>query len=130
MPIAEERSKPAPPAVRHIDLTTIPAEAGVSIDNGSPWTGQLHTTIPADSESHVIRVWAQGYEPRTISFGPDETPPAQIRLDPLPRPTASGRKPRTKSSPHQPGKTQTDVEPPDEGPRDPKRGANDAFILE
>jgi serine/threonine-protein kinase len=130
MPIAEERSKPAPPAVRHIDLTTIPAEAGVSIDNGSPWTGQLHTTIPADSESHVIRVWAQGYEPRTISFGPDETPPAQIRLDPLPKPTASGRKPKTKIFPHQPVRNQTGVEPPDEGPRDPKRGANDAFILE
>jgi eukaryotic-like serine/threonine-protein kinase len=127
---AVERPKPAAPPPRHVDLTTIPAEAGVSIDNGSPWTGQLHTTIPADGESHVIRVWAEGYEPRTISFGPDETPPAQIRLDPLPRPTASGKKPKTKIFPHQPVRTQTDVEPPDEGPRDPKRGANDAFILE
>jgi hypothetical protein len=56
-------------------------------------------------------------------------PPAQIRLDPLPKPTASGRKPKTKIS-HKSVKTQTDVEPPDEGPRNPKRGANDAFILE
>jgi serine/threonine-protein kinase len=127
MPMADETPKPPPPAVRHIDLTTIPAEAGVSIDNGSPWTGQLHTTIPADGESHVIRVWAQGYEPRTISFGPGDAPPAQIRLDPLPKSTASARK--TKIS-HQPVRTQTVVEPPNEGPKGPKRGANDAFILE
>jgi hypothetical protein len=124
---AVERLKPAAPPPRHIDLTTIPPEAGVSIDNGSPWTGQLHTTIPADGESHVIRVWAQGYEPRTISFGPDDAPPAQIRLDPLPKSTASARKAKIS---HQPVRTQTFVEPSNEGPKGPKRGANDAFILE
>jgi serine/threonine-protein kinase len=124
---AVERPKPAAPPPRHIDLTTIPAEAGVSLDNGSPWTGQLHTTLPADGESHLIRVWAQGYEPRTISFGPGDVPPAQIRLDPLPKSTASARKAKIS---HQPVRTQPVVEPSNEGPKGPKRGANDAFILE
>ena len=127
---AVERPKPAAPLPRHIDLTTIPAEAGVSLDNGSPWTGQLHTTIPADGESHVIRVWAQGYEPRTISFGPGDVPPAQIRLDPLSKTIAGAKKSKTKISHNRPVGTQPGVEPPDEGPKGPKRGANDAFILE
>ena len=130
MPMPEEKPKPAPPAVRHIDLTTIPAEAGVSLDNGSPQTGQLHTTIPADGESHVIRVWAEGYEARTISLGPGDMPSAQIRLDPLPNPSASARKPRTKISHNKRGEFQPVVDPPEQDPKGPRRGANDAFILE
>jgi hypothetical protein len=128
-PVADETPKPVPPSVRHIDVTTIPAEAGIAIDDGSPWTGQIHTTIPADSETHVLRIWAQGYQPKTISFGPSDRPPAQIRLDPLPNPTASGKRPRPGIA-HGSRKTRPAVESPAEEPRGPRRGVNDAFIIE
>ena len=126
-PVADETPKPVPPSVRHIDVTTIPAEAGIAIDDGSPWTGQIHTTIPADSETHVLRIWAQGYQPKTISFGPSDRPPAQIRLDPLPNP--SGKRPRPGIA-HGSSKTRPAVESPAEEPRGPRRGVNDAFIIE
>lgn len=128
-PVADEKPKPILPAVRHVDVTTIPAEARISIDNGSPSNGQLHTTVPADGESRVLRAWAQGYEPKSISFGPDETPPAQIRLDPLPRLTASGRRTKTESS-HKPGRTRHALEPSDDEAKAPKRGVNNALIIE
>ena len=130
-PVAAEQPKPVPPVARHIDVTSIPAQAWLSIDNGSPWPGQLHTTVPADGESHVLRVWAQGYEPKVISFGPDDKPPAQISLDPLPKTTASGRRPKMGSS-HAPAKAAHAVEPqpPAEEPKGPKRGVNNAFIIE
>ena len=128
--VPEEAHRPAPPAVRNIDVTTIPAEAGISIDNGSPWTGQIHTTIPADGETHVIRVWAQGYEPKTISFGPGERPPTQIHLDPLGNPTAGGKAPKI-GIPHKSGRSRPAAVPPSgEEPKSPKRGVNDAFIIE
>ena len=128
-PVVDERPKPVRPTVRHIDVTTLPAEARISIDNGSPSNGRLHTTVPADGESHVLQVWAQGYQPKTISFGPDETPPAQILLDPLPKPTAGGRRTKTESS-HKPGRSTHAAEPSEGEPRAPKRGVNDALIIE
>ena len=124
---AAEPPRPAPPAVRHIDVTAIPAEAWISIDNGSPWTGQLHTTVPADSASHVLRFWAQGYEPKTMSFGADDNPPAQIRLDPLPKPAANTKRPKSAGS-HVTARSE--VVPHDAQPKGPRRGANDSFILE
>jgi serine/threonine protein kinase len=127
--VVNEKPTPIPPAVRHVDVTTIPAEAYISVDNGSPAYGQLHTTVPADSESHVLRVWAQGYEPKTVSLGPGDRPPAQVRLDPLPRPTTSGMRPKIGGA-RSTGKTKHAVEPSDEGAKGPKRGANDAFIIE
>jgi serine/threonine-protein kinase len=130
-PVAAEPHKTSPPAVGRIDVTSLPAQAWISIDNGSPSAGQLHTTVPADRESHVLRAWAEGYEPKAISFGPDDSPPAQIRLDPLPNPTASAKRPKTGSL-HAPAKTTHAVQPqpPDEKPKGPKRGVNDAFIIE
>jgi len=130
-PVAAEQPKPLPPppAARHIDVTTIPAQAWISIDNGSPWPGELHTTVPADDASHVLRAWAQGYETKAIAFGPDARPPAQIRLDLLPKPTASGKRPKMGSS-QPPAKTTPVVEPPAEARKGPKRGVNDAFIIE
>ena len=130
-PVADDPPKPLPPppAARHIDVTVIPAQAWISIDNGSPWAGELHTTLPADDASHVLRAWAQGYEPKTIAFGPDARLPAQIRLDPLPKPTVSGKRPKM-VSPHPPAKTTPAVEPPSQAPKGPKRGVNDAFIIE
>jgi serine/threonine-protein kinase len=128
-PVAAEPTKPPTSAVRRINVTTIPAQAWISIDNGSPWPGEIHTTVPADDASHVLRAWAQGYEPKTISFGPEITPPVQIRLDPLPKPTASGKRPRMGSH-HPPARTTPAGEPPGETPSGPKRGVNNAFILE
>jgi hypothetical protein len=58
-----------------IDVTAIPSEAAVSLDNGTPMNGLFHTAVPADRESHVLRVWAPGYQTRTISLGTDDSPP-------------------------------------------------------
>ena len=126
---ADEKPSPVPAAVRHVDVTAIPAEANISLDDGSPVAGQLHTTVPPDGESHVLRVWAQGYEPKIVSFGPDVKPPAQIRLDPLPKPTASDRRSRSESS-HKSGRSKHAVEPSGAENRAPKRGVNDAPIIE
>ena len=128
-PVADEKPRPVPAAVRHVDVTTIPAEANISLDNGSPVSGQLHTTVPADAESHVLRVWAQGYEPKIVPFGPDAQPPAQVRLDPLPKPTANDRRSRTESS-HKPDRTRSAVGASDKERKAPKRGVNNALIIE
>jgi serine/threonine-protein kinase len=128
-PVEKEPPKPAPPSFRPIDVTIIPAEASIAIDSGTPALGQLHTTVPVDGQPHVLRAWASGYEPKIISFGPGDQLPAQIRLEPLARPSANERRPKP-SVAHGSGKPHPAVETPAEEPKRPKRGANDAFILE
>jgi len=131
-PVADEKPGRIPPAVRHIDITTSPAEARISVDDGSPSIGPLHTTVPADGESHVLRVWAPGYEPKIISFGPGEMPPAQIRLDPIPRATAAtaGERRSKTENPHKPGKSRHAAEPSENEAQATKRGVNNAPIIE
>ncbi|MGB8297836.1 MAG: protein kinase [Polyangia bacterium] len=131
-PAADEKPRRVSPAVRHIDITTSPDEARISVDDGSASIGQLHATIPADGESHVLRVWAPGYEPKIISFGPGEMPPAQIRLDPIPRATAAtaGERRSRTESPHKPGRSRHASEPSENEAQAPKRGVNNAPIIE
>jgi len=113
------------PPTRTIDVTAIPSEAALSLDNGTPVNGHLHTTVPADRESHVLRVWAPGYQTRTISLGPDDSLPTQVRLDPAPRSTASEERDR---APHNvtAAKPRKVVAPSDKALRGKKRGNDDA----
>ncbi len=128
-PIADEKANFVPPALRPIDIRTIPAAAKISIDDGAPMSGEMHTTVPADGESHVLRVWAAGYEPKVVSLGPTDKAPALIRLDPMAKPTAIHKRASTESA-HKPGRQKHAVERPDPEAKAPRRGVNDAPILE
>jgi len=118
-----EPPEPAPPPTRTIDVTANPSEAALSLDNGTPVNGRLHATVPADRESHVLRVWAPGYQTRTISLGPDDSLPTQVRLDPAPRSTANEERDR---APHNvtAAKPRKVVAPSDKVLRG-KKGGND-----
>jgi hypothetical protein len=132
-PLPEEKSGPVPPALRRIDIATIPTSARISLDNGSPESGELHTTLPSDGESHVLRIWAQGYESRIISFGPDDRLPTQVHLDPVAKQAVVEQRPPI-ASPHKPAKTRHAAQAPDNSTgkeaSDLKRGVNGALILE
>jgi eukaryotic-like serine/threonine-protein kinase len=120
--------EPVPPPVRTIEVAAIPAQAVISLDNGTPVSGHLHTTVPADGESHVLRVWAPGYQTKTISLGPNDEAPAQIRLDPVSE-TTSGegrdRAPRNTMA-AKPGKPRQNVAPSDKVPSSSKRAPSSA----
>jgi serine/threonine protein kinase len=128
-PIADERPNFVPPAARPVDIRTIPAEAKISIDDGAPESGEMHTTVPADGESHLLRVWAAGYEPKVVSLGPADKAPALIRLDPMAKPTAIHKRTSTENA-HKPGRQKPAARPADPEPKAPRRGVNDAPILE
>jgi eukaryotic-like serine/threonine-protein kinase len=124
-----EQPQPVPPPVRTIDVTAIPAEAALSLDNGTPVSGRLHTIVPADRESHVLRVWAPGYQSKTVSLGPDDSPPAQVRLEPAPGTTSGeGRDRAVRTSTA--AKPRRAVGPSDKAAHGPKRDKEDAPPVE
>ncbi|HEX2659374.1 MAG TPA: serine/threonine-protein kinase [Polyangia bacterium] len=105
---AEDRAERTPFEVR-----AFPPEAELTLDGRTPLRGRLELTLPLAGEAHEIRVTAPGYAPRVIAFGPDERPPAEIRLKPVAAPARRTAK-KTARTPK---------------PAQPTRGSNDALII-
>jgi eukaryotic-like serine/threonine-protein kinase len=80
-------AKPAPrssePADRAapFEIRAFPADAEIVLDGRQPLVGRLQIVLPLAGSSHEIRVSAPGYRAKTISFGGEQAPPAEIRLD-------------------------------------------------
>jgi len=117
-------SPPAPPAKAAsptvpFEVRAFPPEADVELDGRQPVPGRLRIVLPLAGSSHHIRVSAPGYAPKTIAFGADQPPPAEIRLDKLPAhrsPSPSVRGGGTRG-------------PRPDKPGAPKRGSNNALII-
>ncbi|HEY8922920.1 MAG TPA: protein kinase [Polyangia bacterium] len=114
---AVETAEPASPTVP-FEVRAFPPEADVELDGRQPVPGRLRIVLPLAGSSHHIRVSAPGYAPKTVSFGADQPPPAEIRLDKL-TPSPSARAPRG-------GATKA---PRAAKPSAPKRGTNNALII-
>ena len=84
------------------------------LDGRQPLVGHLHIVLPLAGPSHEIRVSAPGYGAKTVAFGGEQAPPAEIRLE---RVTA----PVQRSSPKK-GLRGKRAAPT-------KRGTNDAMII-
>ena len=113
---AVESAEPTSPTVP-FEVRAFPPEADVELDGRQPVPGRLRIVLPLAGSSHEIRVSAPGYAPKTVAFGADQPPPAEIHLDKLPPPPA--RPPR-------PGAAKV---PRAEKPGGPKRGSNNALII-
>jgi serine/threonine protein kinase len=129
----DEKAELPPPPSKTIDVEAIPAEASLSLDGSAPVNRRLQATVPADGKSHVLRVWAPGYQAKTFVLGPSDTPAAQVRLDPAPE-TTSGERPqraarnRTTDKVH---KTKKLVETPSDPTRnDSERGEDTSSRVE
>lgn len=128
-PIADETPAGASPAAKPVDVMASPAEANISIDDGAAVIGQMHTTVPADGESHVLRIWAAGYEPKVISLAPADKAPALVRLDRLPKPKTIDKRTSTESD-HKPNRSRHTAESSGTETKAPRHGVNNALILE
>ena len=83
------RAAEPPPAVEEpepfvVAVTTVPARAELELDGERVGRGRLRRSLPADHEKHVLRVSADGFEPRLVEFT-DRPPPSKIVLTALPR---------------------------------------------
>jgi serine/threonine-protein kinase len=67
-----------------VAVTTVPAKAELELDGERVGRGRLRRSLPADHEKHVLRVSADGFEPRVLEFT-DRPPPSKIVLVALPR---------------------------------------------
>jgi len=67
-----------------VAVTTVPARADLELDGERVGRGRLRRSLPADHEKHVLRVSADGFEPRVLEFT-DRPPPSKIVLVALPR---------------------------------------------
>jgi len=112
-PKATEAASPTIP----FEVRAFPPEANVELDGRQPVPGRLRIVLPLAGASHHIRVSAPGYAAKTVAFGAEQPPPAEIRLDKLPAPPSSA-----------PRAAATRV-PRAQRPGAPKRGTNNAFII-
>jgi len=80
--------EPAEAAVP-FEVRAFPPEANIALDGGSPRRGRLELVLPLAGPSHELRVSAAGFVPKVISFGAEQSPPAEIRLEPAPAPVSS-----------------------------------------
>jgi serine/threonine protein kinase len=110
---AARASEPADRAAP-FEIRAFPADAEIVLDGRQPLVGRLQIVLPLAGSSHEIRVSAPGYHAKTISFGGEQAPPAEIRLD---RVTARVRGSGAKKT----------VGGPRTAPA--KRGTNDAMII-
>jgi hypothetical protein len=69
------------------EVRAFPPDAEIVLDDRQPLLGRLQIVLPLAGSSHEIRVSAPGYASKTISFGAEQPPPAEIRLDRLTAPT-------------------------------------------
>jgi serine/threonine-protein kinase len=96
------------------EVRAFPADAEIVLDGRQPLVGRLQIVLPLAGSSHEIRVSAPGYRAKTISFGGEQAPPAEIRLDRVTAPVArSGAKKALRGQRVAPT----------------KRGTNDAMII-
>jgi len=112
----EEPVETASPTVP-FQVRAFPPEATVELDGRQPVPGHLRIVLPLAGSSHHIRVSAPGYATKTVAFGVDQPPPAEIHLDKLSQPA-----PRTPRA----GGTRV---PRAEKTGAPKRGTNNALII-
>ena len=99
------------------EVRAFPPEATVELDGRQPVPGRLRIVLPLAGSSHQIRVSAPGYAAKTVAFGADQPPPAEIRLDELPVPPPPRPRAAVKKAPRA------------DKPGAPKRGTNNAFII-
>lgn len=128
------------------EIRVVPADAEIALDDRAPTRHLLEVVLPLAGSSHTIRVSAAGYLSKTVTFGPDERPPAEIRLERMPSPASApargaaalpGSNPRkvaeaaTKRRPTGPAADNHTPEAakPFGAPVVPKRGSNNALIL-
>jgi hypothetical protein len=96
------------------EVRAFPPEAEIVLDGRQALVGRLQIVLPLAGSSHEIRVSAPGYDAKTISFGGEQGPPAEIRLD---RAQAPVQRSGAKKKPRGQRVTPT------------KRGTNDAMII-
>jgi len=66
-----------------VAVTTVPARAELELDGERVGRGRFRRSLPADHEKHVLRVSADGFEPRVLEFT-DRPPPSKVVLVALP----------------------------------------------
>lgn len=96
------------------EVRAFPPDAEIVLDGRQPLVGHLQIVLPLAGASHALRVFAPGYHSKTISFGGEQAPPAEIRLD---RVTAPLQRSGAKKTPREQRMAPT------------KRGTNDAMII-
>jgi serine/threonine protein kinase len=96
------------------EVRAFPPDADIVLDGGPALRGRRELVLPLPGASHELRVSAAGYVPKVISFGAEQPPPAEIRLDPVPA-----------SAP--PGGARKALRRPRVVPA--RRGTNDALII-
>jgi len=107
--------KPAPEVADRaapFEVRAFPPEATLQLDGRPPSIGSLQLVLPLAGSGHELRVSAAGYDAKTVSFGADQPPPAEIRLLP------------TAAAPRAPVKKAAAAKR-----RAVKRGTNDALII-
>jgi serine/threonine protein kinase len=80
---AASAARPDEPADRAapFEIRAVPADAEIVLDGRQPLVGRLQIVLPLAGASHELRVSAPGYRAKTISFGGEQAPPKEIRLD-------------------------------------------------
>jgi len=76
-------SAPEEPEAFVVAVTAVPAKAELELDGERVGRGRLRRSLPVDHEKHVLRVTADGFEPRVLEFT-DRPPPARVVLVALP----------------------------------------------
>jgi hypothetical protein len=139
------------PSSRALDVRAVPADAEIALDQQVPVRGRLRVTLAADGAAHRLHVSAPGYRARTLTLGPGDAAPDEIRLEAeparVPAPAAAAElAPRphhahatthaaaaAKGAPPPPQAPVPPASPPPIAPAvatpTTKRGANNALIL-
>jgi hypothetical protein len=83
VPSVSAHAAPKPEAAPSIpfEIRAWPSESEIALDDGPPAHGRLEIILPLGGTSHQIRVSADGYLPKVVSFGPSDRPPSEIRLE-------------------------------------------------
>lgn len=128
------------------EIRAVPAEAEIALDDRVPSRHRLEVVLPLAGSSHTIRVSAPGYRPKEIFFGPDESPPAEIKLERMNSATSPAATGTAVAHDNRARKAQEAAIKPQSGvsvgtnkmresvragavPVVPKRGSNNALIL-
>jgi serine/threonine-protein kinase len=118
--IALDSVEPPPPPVvpkYDVSLSVTPATATIEIDGRTAGTGSFAGTFAKDGTRHVVRISADGYQPKTIELvdgPPSESTIALEKIERRPKPKVARRKKKTEAEPPKPAV---------------KKGANDALII-